>query len=585
MRKNIFKTILCVVFAAALSVTATGCALFEHNNEKDYAQVVAIVAPVEATYTVENEDGSKGETLTFKSEEKKIYKTQLINVWNSNAANLINSGYTPEDAANYLLDQLVQREQLLNEADKMIAFGLLKWNQNDKNEIMKSVYSSIDSLVKSISDGVLEDHDEPTVDSGSSSDTGSTTYPVPEVEEEEEEEDENPEVWKPDPSSYLAISGDDDRNSRERETVRRLVDTLENYADSDIIATETQKKYFENDIKKLRALIADYREEDIYAMLYDPDYNPETGEGNGTYIVEYLWGRSARESRKLTRLQDYATDGVNVSKEEVVGRYNSLLATQKSSYTDASTYKTAMSSDTENVVYTPDDNWFYVKHILIPFSDEQTAQLKAFKNNPLHSKNQITQYRAQLAKEIKSYPHVNGENDLSREMSIDAIYAAVMSKMSPLVNTPRDAERMFDSLVYEYNTDPGAFGSVKGYAIQRELPAGETETYMQEFVDAARDMYENLQVGQVYPEKVITDYGVHIMYLASKTVAGAQKGLTEYQTPAEYKTVEQVIRDTLQSSKETAAYEEFCRKVIARYEDDENAVTKYTKRFKELYTL
>ena len=84
MRKNIFKTILCVVFAAALSVTATGCALFEHNNEKDYAQVVATVAPVEATYTVENEDGSKGETLTFKSEEKKIYKTQLISVWNSN---------------------------------------------------------------------------------------------------------------------------------------------------------------------------------------------------------------------------------------------------------------------------------------------------------------------------------------------------------------------------------------------------------------------------------------------------------------------------------------------------------------------
>ena len=103
---------------------------------------------------------------------------------------------------------------------------------------------------------------------------------------------------------------------------------------------------------------------------------------------------------------------------------------------------------------------------------------------------------------------------------------------------------------------------------------------MQEFADAARDMYDTLEVGQLYDKLVVTDYGVHIMYLASKTIAGDVKGLYDYQTPAEYTRVYDVIKDGLLTSKKSNAYNSWVAEKIVNREDN---VERFEKRFEDIY--
>ncbi len=570
MRNKVVRLIMCCVTAAVLCFAATGC-LFEHNYEKDYMQVVATVKSV--SFEREGEE-------TFTTDEKNIYKTQLVTLWNNNAASLINQGYTPEAAAEYLLSQLVNREVLLNEAEALFHFGDLKWTTADDNYVAQTVYATLDSTIASIKNEVLSDHDEPIQGSGEDAST-STTYPVPSEEEPDEEDPETVKKWRPDPSSNLAVGGDSDMKSVERETVRRLVDYLSSLVEDNRFATDEEKARFDEDVKKLKKLVADGREDLVYPMLYDPEYDPAKGEGDGTYIVEFLWGEQARETRKLARMQEYIEDGVGVTEEEILTRYNSLVATQKITYTESSsTYDTAATSSTENVLFTPDDNYFYVKHILVQFSDEQKAELEAYKKEGIHSKAQIEAFRNTLVKNIVAYKHVDGEDDTSRPLSVYDIYATISSKMSQYKYNPREAERTFDRLVYDYNTDSGAFGNVKGYAVKYELGAGENEKYMQEFADAARDMYDTLEVGQLYDKLVVTDYGVHIMYLASKTIAGDVKGLYDYQTPAEYTRVYDVIKDGLLTSKKSNAYNSWVAEKIVNREDN---VERFEKRFEDIY--
>ena len=582
MRKNISKIILCVALAAMFSLFATGCSLFEHNYEKDYRQVVATIAAYEADYNVEDANGNVLETLHFSVPEKKIYKTRLIAMVQNYSSSTGLSD--PEQIVDYLLNQLIRRELLITEADKMIEFKQLDWTLKDKNTVTESVYNTLDSVIKERINSVYSDHGEPVPSTGSG-ETPSTKYPVPEEETRDEEEDDETEVekWVPDKSAYPALSGDKDKRSREREAMRRLVDYFENLIENDILATDAEKAYFEADIKKMRNLIAENREHDIYPMLYDIDYNPENGEGNGTYIVEYFYGKDAKDNQKIARLQEYATDGVSVTEEEILEQYNVTVREQKRTYASDSEYKTAMTTDTTDVLYTPNDNYFYVKHILIPFSAEQTAELTAYKNEGYHTSEQIENRRAQLAQEIVSYPHVNGEDDLSRPMSINAIFADIKSQMSTYKYNPEMAERTFDSLTYKYNTDSGAFGSNYGYAVRRELN-GDTETYMKEFAAAARRMYDEIEVGQLFDEFIVTDYGVHIMYLASKTKAGEVKALNDYLTPANRKTVRDVIKKTALDSKEKEAFNTMQENIFKYYEDELNAVEKFEKRYKELYS-
>lgn len=596
------KKILCILLSIVMAAGMTGCALFEHNYEKDYQQVIVRIRPITETREVlkRNADGEAvnadgeplGEDESEVYEEKShttrewvIYKSELVSSANSNLQSLVqNNGYTVQQAVDYIVEQLVLQKLIINEAEFSIAFGDIEWGLTEENTVKKSIYASIDSQLKTIKNEIREEHGEPVEGSGSGDEEeSSTTYPVPDPEEPEDIKDT--EAWAPDINRYPGMFGTPDEKSLENEALVRFVQLLKENVESDFRVTKEQKAEFDKEFEQIASIQKTKGVSYIYPYL------------GGTALINWVIGDTAKNNVKISLLQEYLTDSITISDQDVQDYYDSLKLSQNASYaggTDA--FKTAITSTEagDPIVYFPNSNYFYVKHVLIPFSEAQTAELKAYKDSKKHTLEEIKQYRAQMVDGIIAYAHKDGEDDKSRIYTARQIFDEIKNTMTQYAgDTPaakRSAERKFDEFIYKYNTDPGIFKNAKGYALPYKLAEGESDTYMAEFAEAARKMYETLRVGEVYPEMVVTDYGVHVMYLAGKTAPG-YKNLKDYETAGQYRTYQDIIRDTLRTKAESSRFSEWQQTRISYYEklsdetvkDENKIILRYTSRYDDLY--
>ena len=86
MRKKIISIFISVLMCCTV---LCGCALIEHNYEKDAKQVIVVIDSIEDT-----DNG-----VTFKSEPRYIYKSDLTSVVQQNAQTYMsNYGYTLQKA-------------------------------------------------------------------------------------------------------------------------------------------------------------------------------------------------------------------------------------------------------------------------------------------------------------------------------------------------------------------------------------------------------------------------------------------------------------------------------------------------------
>lgn len=623
MRKRVVALILGILMSCSLFA---GCSLIEHNDDKDARQVIAVINSIE--------DTSNG--VKYTSETKYIYKSDLIRSMNTYAQQyMTNYNLSLKQAAERLLDELITRELLLIEADRIEKQGLIEWTQKDTNEQIRNIYSTVDSQLQTIRKEILGDYDE-SAPSDDEEESSSTTYPVPETEKDEDDksdyeldkfgniqytvkkdkdgnvvqeqavdsngypmyekkkdEDGNEvddltkpimvdvmvpvyknwyEELKKDESKWPGTRGTEEQKSLDREAVRRFVSLIKELADSDIKATKEDKKKFADDLKKINDVIGNKGAEYVYPML---------GE---TYIMQYLVGESAHQSILINKLRDYIVGDVEVTDEEVVDAYTKQLTYQVETFTnDQSAYQTALSEGNTTMLYMRDDSYFYVKHILLPFSEKQTAALTAYKNDP---KNAGKDYRimrdTQMVNETVVYAHVNGENDLSNPKTVNEVFDEIYGAMALVASNPKEAERKFDELTYKYNTDTGAFGYGKAYAVKRNDDEGHSG-YMEEFYDGAIKLYDEHKVGEVLPEIVVTDYGVHIMYFSQAVVPGTIRTLNDYLTPGAYKTVRESFAEVIRSTKENNAFTSWQNERITYYREKPGTVKTYEKRYKSLY--
>lgn len=555
IRNKIIGMILCVLLCGSMFA---GCALVEHNDKKDAQQVVAVIDPIE-------EAGSA---------KKVIYKSELISTMNSYAQSYMqNYGLTLKETTERLLDEMVTRELLLIEAQRLLNEGLIEWTQKDSNDKMRSVYSSIDSRIESLRQEILTERDEGSTSSDDTNNNStSTTYPTPPAEEQEDDEqEEETEVWAPAPQDYPCLYGTESQKSLDREAVRRFVSLLRDIVDGDVRATAEDKAKFKEDDKTIDTAVRTKGWEGVYPIL-----------GN-THYLEYIVGTSAEQSILITKLQDYITDSVQVTQQEVTDAYNSQLAYQKAAYrNDASAYQTAVSGGSTTMLYYLDTSYFFVKHILLPFSDEQTAALTAYKAQPNVSKNDIKEYRDRLVNDIVVYPHKDGENDESNPMTVQGVMDEIYGAMYALEREPKQAERKFDEFTYKYNTDPGAFGQGKSYAVKRGDDTGHSG-YMEEFYDGAMELATDYAEGQMLPHYVVTDYGVHLMYFSQNIKGDTERGLYEDLTPAGYSTVYKTLESTIKTAKENNAFTAWQNERITYYRENAGVVHTYPKRYKSLY--
>lgn len=637
MRKKVICTVLSLLLCCSLFA---GCSLIEHNDEKDAQQVIAVIDSIEDTYNGK----------TYKSDKRYIYKSDLISSLNMYAESYMNNnGYTLEQTTEALLEQLITRELLLIEAERLEYQGLIDWTQKDENDKLKNIYSAIDSRLTTLRGEIFSDYSEST--STETEDVSTeTTYPVPEgndtdadseyyiydafgsvVKEEKKDSDGNPvyeqavdgygnpvfalatdengnplkdengnsvykpvyakdkdgnpvpvmvpkyKEWKPEKVDYPCIWGTEDEQSLDREAVRRFIALIKELVANDFKVTKTDKELFAKDDAAIADVINTKGIEYVYPML------------GTTHYMEYIVGASAKQSILIQKLQDYIVDSVMVTDDEITKEYQKQLQYQYNAYkNDQTAYQTAVKEGNTTLLYLRDDSYFYVKHILLPFSAEQTAYLTEYKNNPANADKDYTVMRdTQMVNETVVYPHVNGEDDKTDPKTVQQVFDEIYAAMSRVSGSLRDAERLFDAYTYKYNTDSGAFGTGKAYAVKRD-DEEEHSGYMVEFYEGAMKLYNGTderqyKEGEVLPEIVVTDYGVHIMYLAMKVRPGTVRGLDDYLTYGQYKTVRETLSETITSTKENNAFDTWAAERITYYQSNKNVVRKYPKRYKSLY--
>ena len=580
------KKIIGIILTMTLGITVlAGCNLFEENTRKNYMQIVASIDSVEETQKIDGND------VTFKSEPKNIYKYELVSYLNQNGSNLIQKGMTLEQVVEYCVESLVTQELVFIEADRKIAFGEIDWRDGKKdyasdngetvkdytdvNRIKELVYDAIDSTLVNVRNEILTERGDELPKIENSAVDSETTYPVkPEEDSDKDETVREEEAFEPDKARFPGYYGDSDTKALGRETMRRFIQLLRNNTDpeNNFSVTADDQAKFRQDDEKINKVINEQGVEYVYGMIYE------------THYINVLLKRNAERQVKLERLQNHITEGVTVTAKDVQDSYNALIKSQELLYGDLSQFKTAIKDGKEEILYFPTSKYFYVKHILLPFSKEQTARLTAKKNSGKYTDAEIKAFRDGLVAETVVYPHLNGENDMSKPMTVEQVWTQIKSAMKTVENSAKEAERLFDDYIYLYNTDSGIFNNAKGYVVEKELESGEAETYMQEFADGARELKNNskYKVGMLLDYYVVTDYGVHIMYYANDTVAGERKDLSDWQTPGEYKQYYEILEETIKSDKESKEFEKWQSERITYYQKIKPIYTTYEKRYQDL---
>lgn len=545
-------------------------------------------------------------TATGKTEGEAFYKTTMIDYFDQYAYSMVTEqGYTVEECFDEFIERLYTSYLTGVEADIYKAGGYIEngyngWGVTEWNTVNKSIYDQIDMTLEDLYAEISSDYDQtwPDISEGTEEDT---EYPTPPDEDKDEEYEKDYEVWHitQEPERCIGTSSDALLNSLQRKGMRKFVDTIEDVIEDAYTVSDAERAHYLSEISEMRELITSVEGIDkLYITLYKYD------------VIWYLYGESEEYSLKTSELKDYIVKDVTEDEAGARVAYSTELAAQKAEFTeDIEAYYTAATGN-ETILYFADEEIFWVKHILIPFSDEQTAELEKFKSSG-NSDADIERKREELGRSVKVYKHVNGNADTSKEYTIYEAWSDIKAKMDAVASDPYAASRTFEELIYTYNTDDGIFNNEMGYAVTAtsEDEGGADETYMIEFATESRALYKAYKKGMsLYDFKasdpndayeltefddkngdvvkvgsisapVLTDYGWHIMYLNFVPRAGQIRSFDEYLTSGRYTTVGSSFMADITTTRDNY-YNNRITDVVDGYAKKDGLIKSYIERFK-----
>lgn len=585
------KKLIAIMLVLLLAVTAfSGCTFIEKDNERDVAQVVATV--------------KTGDRTDY------IYKRDLISYYNTYGYYYsYYYGMSMEETLDFLLDQLVNRQIMLQEAERSLpvltenavivhegknyTHPLMKYlSQNQINLAQKGINESINSSIESYleTSSTDDDHDEHAGHNHGDEET--RTAPTYEVEEEEE------------------------------------IVTAEDIPAVDKDSTTAIKNAYTQFIKGLKKNYMNY--EEYYEMLVEGALEDR--------VIE-VWGDTLVKDSKI-------------SFAELTNRYNEMKDTQKEAYVDPADYKTALDevSSSKFVLYNPAVGYGYVYNLLVPFSDYE-AKILSFQTTRYQA-GEITKadyeaIRAALlqgivAKDLretwitagydfdfetktfgKDYCKTEGipfggtvYNEESGErveittkpgkqdkvkycFDIDEVpMSDFMVKVNTLMNaTAKDvagtnyyaagqvelanletAKAVFMDLMFAYSSDTGNLNSFKGYVSAPKPSDNATESFVAEFADAARDVVSQGAGNYVV---VGTDYGWHIVYCTEAISAGTAEELVEADMDV-FGTFTYRFKTAIMDSVHDNILNEKQNEVFNQYRDNASMVKTYKNAYADL---
>lgn len=248
-----------------------------------------------------------------------------------------------------------------------------------------------------------------------------------------------------------------------------------------------------------------------------------------TYDAIYA---SQLRSAKATKMEQSLRDAVTeVSDEELQEAYEAQIAEDEESYTDGSSFESAMSGDSAVVCWMP-EGYRTVKHILLIPEDELMTAYSDAVSALSAAQSVLDGYQAELDA-LNDDDAVEGartaeeiQADIATaEASVADAQSAVETAAQACLDSVKDktdaiyarleAGEDFEALIAEYGEDPGMQNeptSSRGYYVSAASVRWETN-----FRDAAMAL---ANVGDYTLEPVISGSGVHIIRYESDVTAG-----------------------------------------------------------------
>lgn len=483
MKKKI-ALILCMLLCFCFVLS--GCTLFERNLAKYYNTTVV---------SIEYENGDK----------ININKKELIIAFNNYGAQLVQNGYSYSDALDKTITALVNQKVLIKDSEGKITFTNL-----ERNELWKDTYDSIFSNMDDFVDEIKEEWDII-------------------IAEEVEETEEETTAYKPyEPTAKVVFedghyvikvveSAKDDEN----------VDLICNSEDIDEIVNSIYTAVVEKTVvedgmdeqEKLKARInAEAVKRYIKLLLAN-----EEGQRLSTDTAEVFKREIKRiyqnslDSKTVSKMEDYISYTTTLSKitvDDVLNKYKSMILSDMTKYAvDDSGLSDDMTSNYSSVNYVPNNDYFFVTHVLLQFSDEQKTEYSNLKSQMEKGEISETYYNQQLDALVKQIVAVEKDADgnvveNSHKTSEEVLKEIQSVLASATTNAQKD--QAFKEMIYKYNQDPGALNNEYLYIIGKDA-----SEMVESFTEASRKLDEDGVYGAI-SGFVPSDYGVHIIYYAGK---------------------------------------------------------------------
>ncbi len=494
-----------------------GCNLIEINKAKYYNQIVI---------SVELKDGY-GED--YNDYIEKYTKKDLINAYYNYAYNYVSNGQIKaSEGMNYAINNMVNVDLLYKYIKKNYFDNPnydIQFTDADRNEVKLKVYDAIQEQITSLEKEVYEEwnynytnQDDLSEDKVESLRKAYEAYDskvlMTNIKVDVVVEGSTTEVEKQaiilNPNQLTKtydtrVAGDtfkqqisDPEVSKEAYT--RYIKQLQEAAKAEGAKTGEQE-VLNAEIERLTKSYTRSEYISIFEKWYNINYNFTYNAKNNVYVLN---------------------DSV---KQTVVDYFKERYTAQKNQYeNDESAYHTAMAGDSIDDIYyhyNSGNEYMYVSHILMKFSDAQKAEITELKNKL--SAHKITQenYDARV-KEIANRTVVTYEID-GKKYTSNAL--EVTNKIKNYVNKAQykgktgeelelalnERAKLFNDMIYLYNDDEGIMN--KDFAYVVNLDTEVKDKMVKEFADTARKLNKEQEEGAL-SDMVITEYGVHILYHA-----------------------------------------------------------------------
>ena len=465
----IFSLLFCVTMFA-------GCSLIQLNPTKYYSQTVA-------------------QTVYDKNNKVNFTMKDLLEAYNNYGYQLQQNDSTlsSEDALKQTAELMVQRYMLVKEIKNQIG----ELTQGEKNVLMRETYEHINTTLASLEDEIRVEWDrvvneDDKEEDSSTEEEGPTEYQEykPTVERVYYKEEVND--VKKYKSKLVRVE-----EEKEPEDESNPGEFVQNITDADVSA-EAWKRYMKTLQKNNEELGIKLSDEKAFEKEINRIYG----------VLE--------ENKYISKYQEHLTKNLEIDSTSVVESYKQKYKRDYELYSNnESAYHTAMANDASTVYYHPNsgNEYVYVTHVLLGFSDETLAKIENLEK--LYQSNSIEKsvYEAKLKQlqniettMIDYYDEKGNKKQISAQLAYEEIYNNV-SKYDKDVNFELRAKE-FNKYIYKYNTDQGILNRDFAYVVN--LDTNVEDQMVKEFADEARRLQKEEGVGAM-SEPILTEYGYHII--------------------------------------------------------------------------